>query len=449
MKIMKTFKRSFILLAVIVSFMPVTETKAQSVAVSVNFNTFQQELSPYGRWMNNPRFGQVWICNDADFKPYYTNGHWEYTNYGWSWESDYDWGWAPFHYGRWELDPYQGWMWIPGYEWASAWVSWSSYDDYYGWAPLGYGININVSFGSVPYDRWNFIPRRYISDRNVNRYCVPQNRNNGFRNAVVINNYYNGNNGVGRYGRGPQRRDAERYTGNRIPERRIDYTDRNRNRGQNAGGYNNDNNRNGRRNTDGANQSSNSGDWNNRRRNDNATTSADNQNRREQNSNNRPGSRQTDEANPNNNGQAGNNPRRRDMNPNRDNNTTPPVIENRRPAREANPAPQTNENNNPGRRQNENRMNRRNDQQNSAPQQQQRYERPAPQPQRQQMERPVPQQQPQQRYERQAPQQQSAPAMEQRRMERRGENGGGRNVQPSNDNNQQRGNRSGERRRNG
>lgn len=94
-------------------------------------------------------------------------------------------------------------------------------------------------------------------------------------------------------------------------------------------------------------------------------------------------------------------------------------------------------------------MNRRNDQQNSAPQQQQRYERPAPQPQRQQMERPVPQQQPQQRYERQAPQQQSAPAMEQRRMERRGENGGGRNVQPSNDNNQQRGNRSGERRRNG
>ena len=449
---MKNFKRSFILLAAIVSFMPVTETKAQSVAVSVNFNTFQQELSPYGRWMNNPRYGQVWVYNEAGFKPYYTNGHWEYTNYGWSWESDYDWGWAPFHYGRWEYDNYSGWMWIPGYEWASAWVSWSSYDDYYGWAPLGYGININVSFGSVPYDRWNFIPRRYISDRNVNRYCVPQNRNNGFRNAVVINNYYNGSSGVGRFGRGPQRREAERYTENRIPERRIDYNDRNRNRGQNAGGYNNDNNRNGRRNNDGLNQSSNTGDWNNRRRsdvnrNDNQAASPGGDNRREQNGINRPGRRQADQTNQNN-GEGGNNPRRRDVNQNRDNNTTPPVIENRRPSRDANPAPQTNENNNPGRRQNENRMNRSNDQQNSAPQQQQRYERQSPQQQRPQMERPVPQQQQQQRYERQAPQQQAAPAPQQRSMERRGENAGGTNVHPGNDNNQ-RGNRSGERRKNG
>ncbi|MFZ1453794.1 MAG: DUF6600 domain-containing protein, partial [Ferruginibacter sp.] len=430
---MKTLKLSFIVLAAFVSIMPVTETKAQSVAVSVNFNTFQQELSPYGRWMNNPRFGQVWIFNEPGFKPYYTNGHWEYTNYGWSWESDYDWGWAPFHYGRWEQDPFHGWMWIPGYEWASAWVSWSSYDDYYGWAPLGYGININVSFGAVPYDRWNFIPRRYISDRYVNRYCVPHYGNNNFRRAVVINNYYNGNNGVGRYGRGPQRREAERYTGNRISERRIDYTDRNRNRGQNAG---NSNFSNGRRNNDGANQSNNPGGLNNRRRNDvnrddNATTSSDNQNRREQNSINRPGRRQTGEANPNNNGENGNNPRRRELNQSGNNNTTPPVIENRRPSRDVNPVPQTNESNNPGRRPYENRMNRRNDQQNNAPQQQ-RYERPAP-TQRPQMERPAPQQQrferpaPQQRpqMERSAPQQQSAPQMEQRRMERRSDNGAG------------------------
>lgn len=113
---MKTLKLSLILIAAIAIFTPVAETKAQSVSVSVDFNTFQQELSPYGRWMNNPTYGQVWIYNEEGFKPYYTNGHWEYTNYGWSWESDYDWGWAPFHYGRWELDPYYGWMWIPGYE---------------------------------------------------------------------------------------------------------------------------------------------------------------------------------------------------------------------------------------------------------------------------------------------------------------------------------------------
>ena len=404
MKIMKNFKLSFILLTAIVSFTPVAETNAQAVSVSVNFNTFQQELSPYGRWMNNPRFGQVWINNDAGFKPYYTNGHWEYTNYGWSWESDYDWGWAPFHYGRWEFDPYYGWMWIPGYEWASAWVSWSSYDDYYGWAPLGYGVNINVSFGSIPYNNWIFIPRRNICDRNLNRYYISHRQNNNFRNAVVINNYYNGNGGVGRYVRGPERRDAERYTGNRIQERGIDYNDRNRNRGQDAGGYNNDNNRNGRRYNDGANQNNNTGDANNRRRsdvnrNDNQAASPGGDNRREQNGMNRPGRRQADQTNQNN-GEVGNYPRRRDINQNRDNNTTPPVIENRRPSSDVNPAPQ-----------------------NSAPQQQQ-------------------------RYERQAPQQQSAPAPQQRRMERRGENAGGTYVQPGNDNNQ-RGNRSGERRRNG
>ena len=28
-------------------------------------------------------------------------GHWLQTEYGWTWISDWDWGWAPFHYGRW------------------------------------------------------------------------------------------------------------------------------------------------------------------------------------------------------------------------------------------------------------------------------------------------------------------------------------------------------------
>jgi hypothetical protein len=199
-------------------FVPVNETKAQ--AVNVNLSLFQNELGPHGRWLNNPRFGQVWIYNDASFRPYATDGHWEYTNYGWSWVSDFDWGWAPFHYGRWEYDPSFGWMWIPGYEWASAWVSWSQYDGYYGWAPLGDGVNINVSFGAVPYDRWNFIPRQYMGSRDFYRhYASP--RNNYFRNAVVINNYYNGN--EGRFTRGPERREVERYTNNRIEERHIDY----------------------------------------------------------------------------------------------------------------------------------------------------------------------------------------------------------------------------------
>jgi hypothetical protein len=194
------------------------EIKAQST--QVNISVFQNELNPYGRWFNNPRFGQVWVYDDPAFRPYSTDGHWEYTNYGWSWVSDFDWGWAPFHYGRWEYDPFYGWMWIPGYEWASAWVSWSQYDGYYGWAPLGFGLGINVSFGAIPYDRWNFMPRQYMGSRDFHRFCSPP-RNNYFRNAVTINNFYEGR--EGRFTRGPERREVERFTNNRIEERHIDY----------------------------------------------------------------------------------------------------------------------------------------------------------------------------------------------------------------------------------
>lgn len=269
MKNINLKKSSFLIIVCVALFSiaPATETKAQ--AVTVNFSLFQQELSPYGRWMSNPRFGQVWIYNDVNFKPYYTNGHWEYTNYGWSWESDYDWGWAPFHYGRWEFDNFYGWMWIPGYEWGSAWVRWSSYDDYYGWAPLGYGVSINVSFGSIAFNHWNFVPRRNICERNLSGYYIPYQQNQRFRNAVVINNYYYGRGGVGNFVRGPQRRDVERYTHNRVQERRIDYRDRNRGRNDNAGITNrrNGNNRgnadvstgNGRNRTDRAN---NNNRWN-------------------------------------------------------------------------------------------------------------------------------------------------------------------------------------------
>ena len=139
---MNRIKILLILFISIFSLTPAAETKAQDF--TVNFSNFQEELSPYGTWVDNPRFGQVWINNDTDFRPYYSDGHWEFTDYGWSWVSDYDWGWAPFHYGRWEYDPYYGWMWLPGYEWSPAWVSWSSYDDYYGWAPMGFGVSLKV-----------------------------------------------------------------------------------------------------------------------------------------------------------------------------------------------------------------------------------------------------------------------------------------------------------------
>ena len=47
------------------------KTSAQ-VSVSVSFQTFYDELSPYGQWIDYPEYGYVWSPADRynDFHPY-------------------------------------------------------------------------------------------------------------------------------------------------------------------------------------------------------------------------------------------------------------------------------------------------------------------------------------------------------------------------------------------
>jgi hypothetical protein len=101
---------------------------------------FHSALDSHGQWVEDSKYGTVWVPNPAevgpDFVPYSTGGHWAYGD-DYTWVSDYDWGWAPFHYGRW-VSGDQGWSWIPGRTYAPAWVSWSTGDPsvgYVGWAP--------------------------------------------------------------------------------------------------------------------------------------------------------------------------------------------------------------------------------------------------------------------------------------------------------------------------
>ena len=197
------------LLAVLVGAGSVHVNEAQSQAVNVSFSVFYNSLKPYGRWMNNSTYGQVWISNDRNFVPYSTGGHWAYTNYGWTWVSDYDWGWAPFHYGRWNYNTNYGWYWVPGYEWAPAWVAWRGGGDYYGWAPLSPGLNVNVNFNTIPANWWVFAPHRYITSPAISRYYVPRRRNvTIIRNTTVVNNVTVRNNV--HYVAGPRRQDVER-----------------------------------------------------------------------------------------------------------------------------------------------------------------------------------------------------------------------------------------------
>ena len=90
---------------------------AARAEVVIEINLFQHALSPYGRWIDSPRYGQVWypVGMHSGWRPYYDDGHWAYSDDdGWIWVSDLPWGWAPFHYGRWAFDPYYGWIWVPG-----------------------------------------------------------------------------------------------------------------------------------------------------------------------------------------------------------------------------------------------------------------------------------------------------------------------------------------------
>ena len=191
----------------------------------VNLDVFVNTLSPYGRWMNYSSYGRVWICNEPGFSPYYTNGHWAYSDLGWTWVSGYDWGWAPFHYGRWLYDNYYGWIWVPGYQWAPAWVAWRNGGDYYGWAPLCPGLQIGVNFGIgfdsyLPANRWFFVEHRYISYPYIGRYCVNRSRNyNIYNNTTYISNtgYYRNS----RYVAGPRRNEVEGYTGRNITPLRV------------------------------------------------------------------------------------------------------------------------------------------------------------------------------------------------------------------------------------
>ncbi|NCT76470.1 MAG: hypothetical protein GXC78_18180 [Chitinophagaceae bacterium] len=188
------------------------------VGVSITYQNFYDELSPYGEWIDYPDYGYVWRPSGiADFQPYSSNGYWVWSDdYEWMWVSNYSWGWAPFHYGRWFQDPYYGWMWVPGYEWGPAWVAWRDGGDYYGWAPLRPGIqlSINFSIGSYnpPIDYWCFAPRRYITSRSLYNYCAPRRQNiTIINNTTIINNY--GRRGDNRWVAGPRRAEAERYTG--------------------------------------------------------------------------------------------------------------------------------------------------------------------------------------------------------------------------------------------
>ena len=216
------------LIAFLIMLAAPNKTQAQEGGY-VSDQEFYDELDPYGTWVDDPTYGNVWIPDAEDgFRPYATRGHWVVTDYGNTWVSDYPWGWATFHYGRWRYDDYYGWEWIPGHEWAPAWVSWRSGGGYYGWAPLQPGISINLSFGDsyrVPDYYWVCAPQAYINRPNIYNYYVPHTRVvNIINRTTVINNTYVYNKRT--YVTGPRVDEVRRVTRQNVQVYRVNNVNR-------------------------------------------------------------------------------------------------------------------------------------------------------------------------------------------------------------------------------
>jgi len=116
-----------------------------------DFSVFYSRLSSDGDWVEAGDYGYVFCphaAHDGDWAPY-RDGHWVWTDRGWFWYSNEHFGWATYHYGRWVRISGQGWCWVPGNEWAPAWVSWRQNSEYAGWAPLppeaGFSVNGGIA----------------------------------------------------------------------------------------------------------------------------------------------------------------------------------------------------------------------------------------------------------------------------------------------------------------
>ncbi|MDP3157408.1 MAG: hypothetical protein Q8N23_32370 [Archangium sp.] len=153
-----------------------------SPSVGVSVGQFDPYLDPYGAWLTVRGYGRVWQPAPqyvgSDFYPYGSGGQWVYTNAGWVFDSEYPFGWAVFHYGRWTRHFDYGWLWIPGSQWGPSWVSWRLGGPFVGWAPLG-----PRGARGVGYRDWCFVPSDRFTVRNVRAYSAGEYE---FHRAVAV-----------------------------------------------------------------------------------------------------------------------------------------------------------------------------------------------------------------------------------------------------------------------
>lgn len=180
-------------------------TAPRERAISVGYSTFYNKLEPYGDWIETGDYGYVFHPRDAvssnNWRPY-VNGRWVYTDVGWTWISEEPFGWATYHYGRWTRLRGIGWVWVPGNQWAPAWVSWRKGNDYVGWAPLPPEARFDQRTGihnwadnyyDIGPDHYCFVASREFGAPRIAQTLLPSQRNVAIINQTtnVTNITYN------------------------------------------------------------------------------------------------------------------------------------------------------------------------------------------------------------------------------------------------------------------
>jgi len=192
----------------------VYSSPAPVVEITVE-SDFYQPLESYGTWVDIDGYGRCWQPRNVggDWRPY-TNGRWVSTDAGWCWQSNESFGWATYHYGRWNQDPRRGWYWVPQTQWAPAWVSWREGGGYAGWAPLpprprpGFEVSVEIAPRNFV-----FVDEHHFSEP-VRPSTVIINNTTIINKTVIINNSHVTNNVT--FNGGPKRAEIEKATGQTI-----------------------------------------------------------------------------------------------------------------------------------------------------------------------------------------------------------------------------------------
>jgi probable HAF family extracellular repeat protein len=206
------------------------QTRNVSEPNGEGYDVFYTGLSSdEGNWVEAGNYGYCFRPRVSENWRPYGDGHWVWTDRGWYWNSNEKFGWATYHYGRWVNIGGTGWCWVPGNQWAPAWVSWRESDEQVGWAPLPPEADVSArqsistwsdSYYGIGPAAYAFISYSHWREPSYAAYIEPPEQNvQIIRETKNVTNIVNNNNVINNFG--PLVQNVSRMTNQNIQQVKI------------------------------------------------------------------------------------------------------------------------------------------------------------------------------------------------------------------------------------